>query len=76
MVLAARLLAWLQSEWAEALVSPPDVYQRGPNAVRDGKTARRLIGILENHGWLTPAPDGGTVCGVRRREAWRIVKIA
>ncbi|MDQ3556749.1 MAG: DUF3987 domain-containing protein, partial [Gemmatimonadota bacterium] len=50
--LAARVLAWLQSEWKEPLVSAPDLYQRGPNAVRDARTARRQLAILEDHGWL------------------------
>ncbi|MBM3489985.1 MAG: DUF3987 domain-containing protein [Alphaproteobacteria bacterium] len=74
LLLAARLLDWVQTEWPEPLISLPDIYQRGPNAIRDGKTARRLMGVLVEHGWVAPVPGGGVVCGVWRREAWRVVR--
>jgi len=71
--LADRLLAWLRTGWEHDLVSLPDMYQRGPNGIRNGKTAKKLVQILEEHGWLHPVPTGADVAGVRRREAWRIV---
>lgn len=70
--LAARVLAWLQTEWSEPLVSAPDLYQRGPNAVRDAKTARRHLAILEDHGWLVRLDGPAVVAGAKRREAWHI----
>jgi hypothetical protein len=71
--LAQRLLDWLLTTWREPSVSLPDIYQRGLNAIGDQATARRLVGILEGHGWLIRIQDGAVVGGVRRREAWRIV---
>ncbi len=71
--LAQRLLTWLQTNWAEPLISLPDIYQTGPGAIRDKATAAKMVGILEDHGWMLPVTGGGTVNGKRRREAWRIV---
>lgn len=72
--LAAALLAWLQSEsWPHELVSLPDIYQRGPNAIRDKKTAGRIVARLEEHRWLVRVDDGATVAGQKRRDAWRII---
>ncbi len=74
LVLAERLLSWLHGNWREPAVSLPDMYQHGPNAIRDAKLAGRLAGILEDHGWLQPVKGGAIIRGSRRREAWRIVK--
>jgi hypothetical protein len=71
--LAQRALDWLLSRWPEPAISLPDLYQRGPAAIRDGKTARRMIEILEDHGWLARIPQGVVVAATRRRDAWRIV---
>jgi hypothetical protein len=48
------LLAWLQT-WDEPLVSLPEIYQRGPGAIRDAKSARALVRVLEDHGHLVAA---------------------
>jgi len=72
--LAQRLLGWLLRTWTEDAVSLPDIYQRGPNSIRDNATARRAVAILEGHGWLVPIPGDTVVAGERRREAWRIVR--
>jgi hypothetical protein len=34
------------------MISQPDIYQRSLNAIRDQATARKLVGVLEQHGWL------------------------
>jgi hypothetical protein len=65
--LAQRLLDWLQTQWQEPLVSLPDIYQRGPNAIRDKRTAHRLADLLVDHGWLMPVEGSGN-----RRESRRI----
>jgi hypothetical protein len=70
--LAAQLLDWLAS-WGDPNVSLPDIYQFGPNAIRDRKTALRLIGVLEKHRNLVKLPGVTTVKGERRRDAWLIV---
>lgn len=72
--LAERLLNWLQNSWGESLVSLPDIYQRGLNAISDKKTAMRIVAILEEHLWLVRVQGGDFVGGVRRKDVWRIVK--
>ena len=52
-------------------MSLPDIYQRGLNAIGDKATAARIVGILEDHGWLTRVEGGGVVAG-RRRDVWAI----
>lgn len=52
----------------------PDIYQRSLNAIGDQATARRLVAILEGHGWLVRMPEGALIAGQRRREAWRVVR--
>jgi hypothetical protein len=71
---AQRLLAWLHSEtWGKPVVSLPDIYRRGPNAIRDAGRARRAVTILADHGWLAPA-SACEIDGTYRREVWRIVR--
>jgi Protein of unknown function (DUF3987) len=74
LLLAQRLLHWLQHQWKESAISLPDIYQRSLNAIQDQATARKLVGILEEHSWLVRMPDGSVVAGQPRREAWRIVR--
>jgi hypothetical protein len=73
LLLAQKLLAWVQS-WPERAISLPDIYQRSLNAIRDKATAKRIVTILEDHGWLRRLQDGAIVTGKRRREAWEIVR--
>jgi hypothetical protein len=70
---AEQLRQWLLTSWREPVVSLPDIYQRGPNAIRDKTRARRAVNILSDHGSLVAAP-AGVVDGTFRREVWRIVK--
>jgi hypothetical protein len=69
--LAVLLLDWLSS-WGERNISLRDIYQFGPNAIRDRKTALRVVQILEAHKWLVKLPGSTVVNGERRRDAWRI----
>jgi hypothetical protein len=73
LALAQHLLDWLQKDWPEltGLVSLPDIYQFGPNQIRDKQTASRIVSILENHGYLL-RKDPAKVNGVFRREVWLI----
>lgn len=70
--LAQRLLDWLHREWTDPVVGLPEIYQFGPNPIRDARTARRLAEILAQHGWLIPAEGGAAIDGIWRREAWFI----
>jgi hypothetical protein len=72
--LAQRAFDWLLQHWPEPAVSLPDLYQRGPEAIRDAKSARQVVAVLEDHGWLLRIPQGAEIAGVRRREAWRIIR--
>lgn len=70
--LGERTLAWLVASWTEPLISLRDLYRLGPNPIRDQATARRIVGILEDHGWLAHLPRGAIVAGTFRRDVWRI----
>ncbi|RJP75714.1 MAG: DUF3987 domain-containing protein [Candidatus Zixiibacteriota bacterium] len=69
---AQRLLEWLHSR-KEPLVCLPDIYQRGLNIIRDKATATKLVGILEDHGWVVRVPGGAEIQGQYRRDVWRII---
>ena len=73
LVLAERLLFWLRYTWSEPVVSLPDIYQRGLNAIGDAATARKLVEILEGHGWVERDDNGAMIKGVRRQTVWRLV---
>jgi hypothetical protein len=72
--LAQRLLNWLIRVWTENAISLPDIYRRGPSAVRESATAQKLVDILSEHGWLERIKQGAVVAGQRRRDAWLIVR--
>ncbi len=75
LLLAQRTLDWLQKKWRESHLGLSDLYRLGPNAIRDSKTARKMIRILEDHGWVIHMEGGAEVGGQHRREAWRIVRV-
>jgi hypothetical protein len=70
---AQQLLHWLTT-WQEELISLPDVYQLGPNPIREMASAKRAVTLLEEHGWLIRVQHGACVAGKFRREVWRIVR--
>ena len=70
---AEQLRVWLLTAWSERHISLPDIYQRGPSAIRDKARAHRAVTILADHGWLAHAAPC-EVDGTFRREVWRIVK--
>jgi hypothetical protein len=70
---AQRLLEWLLTKWSESLVSLPDIYQRGPNWIRDAARALRVVNTLEEYRWLVRV-EGDAIEGVFRRDVWRIVR--
>jgi hypothetical protein len=72
--IAQQTLDWLLRQWGEPAISLPDLYQRGPAVIREAAAARKAVGIFEDHGWLVRIAEGAVVAGVRRREAWRIVR--
>jgi hypothetical protein len=69
--LATKLLLWWQ-ERPDPRLHLTRIYQRGPNALGDAATARRIVGILEDHGWVRRLDVGTVVEGAERREAWEL----
>lgn len=67
--LAARLLDWWQRR-PDPRAHLAEVYQRGLNALGAADDARRIIAILEDHGWLRRLPERVVLDGRARREAW------
>jgi hypothetical protein len=74
LLLAQKLLGWLNQSWNERAISLPDIYQKGPNAIRDKATAVKLVRILEDHGWLHRIDGAALIAGHHRREAWLVIK--
>jgi len=74
LILAQRTLDWLHQKWGEGFISHVELYQNGPTAIREAKLAKKMIAILEVHGWLVPVEGGCEIKGQRRRKAWRVVK--
>ena len=74
LLLAQRMLDWLHKRWRGDHVGLSDLYRLGPNAIRDSKTARKVVRILEDHGWAVRMVGGAEIGGQHRREAWRIVR--
>jgi hypothetical protein len=60
--------------WSGTAISLPDIYQNGPGAIRDKATASRIVGILEDHGYLSKIEGGAEIAGHQRRDAWHIIR--
>jgi Protein of unknown function (DUF3987) len=71
--LAMQLRDWMLRSWTAPNISLPDIYQRGPNAIRDRDTALRVVSVLEKHGHLVKVEGSALVRRERRRDVWRIV---
>ncbi|MEZ5676464.1 MAG: hypothetical protein R3D81_14945 [Thalassovita sp.] len=71
---AERLRHWLLESWGYDDVTPREILRMGPNSLREAKEAKKAIATLERHGWLVPLPEGATVRGAQRKEAYRIVR--
>jgi hypothetical protein len=72
--LAEQLLNWLRENWDEDVISPIEVYQSGPNPIRDAAKAREIMAILEEHGYLEPLDKAHKVKNKKRREVYRIIR--
>ena len=73
-VKAEALWCWLVKTWSHPDVTAREVVQSGLNALRETRTARAVMQVLEHHGWLVFLPPGAVVRGAARKEAWRIVR--
>lgn len=82
---AEQLRRWVLDRWpgvAAGLgrdpktIVPRDVVVMGPNALRETVTIKKLMTILENHGWLHRLDPGAVIDSQARRLAYRIVRVA
>ena len=69
--LADELATWMKRHGGRCHLAA--IYQKGPHALRDAKRARHIIGILEEHGWVRRLPEGTTIDGSARKEAFGLV---
>ncbi|MCL2430562.1 MAG: YfjI family protein, partial [Alphaproteobacteria bacterium] len=74
LILAEKLLAWLHADPARTVVHLREIYQYGPNAIRDKATALRIVAILMDHDWLRRLKDWTEIDGQRRRDAWQVMR--
>ena len=70
LVLAEKALAWACTAGGKFAVV--ELYQSGPNPVRDKATAERILKILEEHGLARRLPAGTVVSGKPRLVAWEV----
>lgn len=69
--LAEKLLHWLQLR-NESVITLIEIYQFGPNAIRNAHKARILMNILVEHGWAIPLNEGAIFQSKLRNEAWQL----
>jgi hypothetical protein len=69
LLLAEQLLTWMSGQ---SVVHLAQIYQYGPHTLRDAKTARRIVTILEDHGWLRRVEGGREIDGTHRRDVWEV----
>jgi hypothetical protein len=69
LVLAQSLLNWLGTQDSKH-IQLSRIYQFGPNAIRDAKTAKRIVGILEKHGYMRKYSSVVTNEKLAKGEVW------
>lgn len=79
---AEMLRRWIFDSWPgiaagqnrdPQTIVPRDVVRSGPNSLRETRTVRKLMQLLENHGWLFQLDAGVVIDGQSRQIAYRIV---
>jgi hypothetical protein len=73
-VLAEKLLGWLHADANRRAVHLAEIYRLGPNAIRDKRTALRIVRVLEDHGAVRRLKPGTEVDGRRRKDAWEVIR--
>lgn len=71
---AEKLRVWLLERWSEDFIAATPIVQAGAATIRTAKEARSLLAQLESNGWLVCEPEGASVKGKHRKEAWRIIR--
>lgn len=71
-IAAEKALAWLQGR-DDRVFSLAELYQFGPNCIREAATARKAISTLEAHGWAVKLQGSRHIVEGRAvREAWQL----
>lgn len=70
LILAEQCLNWAISRGG--LFSVPCLYQKGPNKVRNKKTANQIVEILQQHNQIEVVAGGAEIDGRKRRDVWRV----
>ena len=70
---ADQVRHWLMTGWDEPLISLPDLYQFGPNGIREKARPSQRSDALVEHGYLIAMPPGNFVKGKKRKEVWRVI---
>lgn len=73
LLLAQKLLEWIRLNHQDAFYLA-QIYQYGPQVLRDKDSAIKTIGILENHGWIESIGPM-KIDGSMRRDVWRLRQI-
>jgi hypothetical protein len=73
--LAEKLRRWLLESWVEKEVLARDVMRLAPvRGLRESKSAKAALAMLESHGWVVRLDPGTVVRGKARKEAWHVVR--
>lgn len=75
--LAGKLLKWAwgqppDKETKKTYVYLKQIYQYGPGALREAKTAKQIVSILEDHRWLVRVEGGMKLDEAHRRDVWEV----
>jgi hypothetical protein len=70
---AEKLLKWLHGTYKKPIVGLSQIYQYGPNSIRDAAKAREAANVLQQHHWLHPIPGGTEIDGKPQKEVWEVV---
>ena len=80
---AELLRRWILDSWPTIAagqsrdpfsIVPRDVVVMGPNSLRETSAVKKLMNILETHGWLHGLEPGVVIDGQARQLAYRIVR--
>ncbi|KIN78796.1 YfjI family protein [Sulfitobacter mediterraneus] len=80
---AEMLRHWILDSWPTiaagqnrdaATIVPRDVVVMGPNTLRETNAVKKLMSVLESHGWLLRLEQGVVIDGKARQLAYRIVR--
>lgn len=73
--LATQTLEWIQKNRDNQTFPIADIYQNGPSKIRNVKTAKQVLHILQDHELVKEIKDA-TIDGRKVRSAWQLVSHA